>query len=209
MPTPSDPVTRWSALGTPSSILSAYEPGFKEVTNLGLLFTRAFLAYDGITQSQYISPTNEKNTLYSNPSINSLSTLYNNKSYYDLPCIEKQFPGVVDSPTWTLQTDSSLEQVGRSYAGKPESLSTLEFTCPVIIPLQEALISHAAKNSVFTIIQCYDDPNQDDIYYIVTPRCTLLGINTTPAVNNSGARMKVRFKPMGGIFIPVYLNESR
>ena len=64
MPTPSDPVTRWSALGTISSILSEYEPGFKEVTNLGLLFTRAFLAYDGVTQTQNISPSSEKNTLY-------------------------------------------------------------------------------------------------------------------------------------------------
>ena len=52
--------------------------------------------------------------------------------------------------------------------------------------MQNLLTKHAEYRSVWTLIQCYDDPNQDDLFYIVTPRCQVLGVGTSSGENNSG-----------------------
>lgn len=203
--------TRWSDISGGSQIIS-YEPG-DEVTNVGLLFTRVYPTYDGTDSASpvKVSSALEKATLYgsSPPTVSSLNTLYGGKNYYLLPCLEKQVPGLDNTPIWTLMTDHDNELVGRSYAGKPESLSTIGFSCPAVFGLIDDFTDHAAHNSVFTILQCYDDGNLDDLYYIVVPRCTLAGVTTSQQKNNSGGTMNLKFKPMGGQFIPRFISTPR
>lgn len=213
VPNPTVPTanTRWSALGTGTNLVT-YSPG-DEVTNLGLLFTRIYPTFDGTDDSSpvKVTATAEKNSLggLASPTARTLTTLYGEKDFYEIPTTEKQVPGFDNSPIWTLMTDNDEEFVGRSYAGKPESLSTIEFTIPAVFELMKAFSLHASKNSVFTIIQCYDDGMLDDLYYIVVPRCTIAGLSSSPQKNNSGALFKLRFKPMGGKFIPKYIKQSR
>ena len=204
-----------SGSGPATNAMLDYTPGVEEFTNLGLLYTRAYLTGDGTGAKVGNSPlprltAQQEKALWVDqaPAVSALSS-YAPLRYVWLPCMSKQLPGVDDSPTWTLMTDSPKEVIGRTYTGKPEKLTTLEFTCPAEITLQNLLTKHAEYRSVWTLIQCYDDPNQDDLFYIVTPRCQVLGVGTSSGENNSGGELNVKFQPMGGMFAPVYLSQSR
>ena len=205
-----------SAGGNTTNSLLEYTPGIEEFTNLGLLYTRAYLTGDGTgTKDSEGNPLpsvsakkEQEKWVDSTPLVSSLS-IYSPLRYVWLPCMSKMLPGIDDSPTWTLMTDSPKEFIGRTYTGKPEKLATLEFTCPAEMKLQQLLTRHAEYRSTWTLIQCYDDPNQDSLFYIVTPRCQVLGVGTSSGENNSGGELNVKFQPMGGMFAPVYLTQPR
>lgn len=201
--------SQWAVLAGEDNSIVKYEPGVAEFTNLGLLYTRAYLTLDGSTGIQHAKASLEKSWWVDNtPSIDTLRN-YREVPFIMLPCMNKMVPGIEDSPTWTLMTDSPYEFIGRTYSGKPERLSTLEFTCPAQIDLQQELTKHCEYRSMFTLIQCYDDPNQENIYYIVTPRCQAQGAGTSSSENNSGGELSVKFQPIGGMFVPVYLSQAR
>jgi hypothetical protein len=187
-----------------------YSPGSNEITNLGLLTTRAILTYDATDSSAPVKVTaTAEKTFVTTPTVAAMKTTYGKASYVLLPAISKSFPGFEDAPDWTVITDDANELVGRSYAGKPERISPMSFAVPVVLDLQEILCKHFEYGSSFTLIQCYDDPNEDSLYYVITPRCRLRGVGGADGDNNSGAQSTIQFQPMGGIYVPVYLTEAR
>lgn len=208
----------WGDVGGSPLANFNYKPGVKEFTNLGLLATRAYLTHDAVNKVTYVTPSQEQG-LIETPTLAKLKSIYDQEvtvgnettkpQYIHLPTMQKQLPGMDDAPTWTLMTDDPQEFIGRSYAGKPEKLSTLEFTCPAAMELQDLFMKHATHGSSWTLIQCYDDANEENIFYIVTPRCRLLGTGTSSAENNSGGELSVKFQPMGGIYRPVYISTPR
>lgn len=206
--------TAWETYvgGSPLDNFS-YTPGVKEFTNLGLLATRAYLTHDAVSNPgvTYVTPTAEQNFIKTAKAqlAAALKSTYQSAPYIHLPTMSKQLPGMDDAPTWTLMTDDPQEFIGRSYAGKPEKLSTLEFTCPAGMDLQNLFMEHATHGSSWTLIQCYDDANEESLYYIVTPRCRLLGAGTSSGENNSGGELSVKFQPMGGVYRPVYVTIPR
>ena len=203
--------TRWSAItgGTDGTV---YSPG-DEITNVGLLYTRIYPTYDGTDSNSpvKVSVAAERSALGGNarPTASTLGTLYSGKGYYSVPCLEKQIPGLLDAEIWTLMTDDDNEFVGRTYSGKPKGLTNVSLLMPALPELIGKLTDHAANNSIFTVIYCYDDGNKDDLYYVVIPRCQILGIESKEASNNSGGTVRVKFKPTGGVFIPKYIKDPR
>lgn len=197
-----------------------FTPGQGEVTNLGLLFTRLFLTYDAVPTTnqggvttipgEIISAEDEAGFVQA-PSYSAMSTLYNKAAmkYLKLPTMSKSMPGFDDSPTWTEMTDSVDEVVGRTYNGKPEKITTLEYACPASVKLQTLLTKHYVRGSVWTVIQCYDDPIDSNLYYIVTPRCKLIGVGGNNGENNSNGQLTVKLQPLGGVYVPVYITQAR
>lgn len=204
--------TTWSDFSnTAMTGFTSYTPGKGDITNLGLLQNRAVLARDGTgTQSASVSDSSEE-TFLSTPSLANAVAAYGGAtlSYLQLPAMSKSFPGYEDAPTWTVMTDDPDEKVGRTYVGKPEKVSTIEYTLPANLDLKEILDSHCAAGSLWTLMQCYDDTKESKIYYIIIPHCKILGVAGNNGENNSAAEITLKFQPEGGIYVPAYLSTLR
>ena len=203
--------TAWSAFSNTALDSFDYTPGKKDITNLGLLTSRAVLASDP-TDSTYagVTATNEA-AFYASPSATTMTTAYGAATlkYLQLPAKSKTLPGFDDSPTWTEMTDDPDEKVGRTYTGKPEKITTLEYALPANLDLKAILDKYFLAGAIWTVVQCYDDPKESSLYYSILPHCRILGVGGNSGENNSAGEFTVRFQSEGGIYVPVYVTQAR
>ena len=201
----------WGAFSNTALDSFDYTPGKGDVTNLGLLQSRAILARDGTGEQTVSVGDSAESTFINTPTIANMTAAYGlaGLGYLQLPAMSKSFPGFDDAPTWTLMTDDPDEKVGRTYVGKPEKVTVQEYTLPANLKLKGILDDHCAAGSLWTLVQCYDDTKESSLYYIVLPHCKIIGVGGNTGENNSGAEITVRFQQEGGIYVPVYLDQLR
>lgn len=213
--------TAWGGFAS-ATTMNTYTPGQNDVTNLGLLYNRLVLTADasgtekigtGQSATDYgvkIGVDAEK-TLLNSPTYEGMVDLYGvtGVKYLELPTKSKSFPGFDDSPTWTEMTDSPAEKVGRTYSGKPERITTYEFGLPANLEIKKILEKHYVAGSLWTLIQCYDDAKESDLFYIVSQRCRILGVGGSNGENNSAGALSVKFQAEGGLFVPFYITQAR
>lgn len=203
--------TAWSAFSNTALDSFDYTPGAGDITNLGLLTSRAVLASDP-TDSTYAGVVATAETAFlTSPDAGKMTTAYGAAllKYLQLPAKSKPLPGFDDSPTWTEMTDDPDEKVGRTYTGKPEKITTLEYALPGNIALKTILDKYYLAGAIWTLVQCYDDPKEASLYYTVFPHCRILGVGGNNGENNSAGEFTVRFQPEGGIYVPCYVTQAR
>lgn len=203
--------TAWSSFSNTAIDSFDYTPGEGDITNLGLLTSRAILASDP-TSSTYAGVVKANETAFlASPSATTMATAYGAATlkYLQLPAKSKPLPGYDDSPTWTEMTDDPDEKVGRTYTGKPEKITTLEYALPANIALKTILDKYYLAGAIWTLVQCYDDPKETDIFYTVFPHCRILGVGGNNGENNAAGEFTVRFQAEGGIYVPCYVTQAR
>lgn len=119
--------------------------------------------------------------------------------YYEFNCKSKGLPSFADAPTWNDVTDNPSEPTGYAYAGKSEQIDTYELVTRTPLPIVYGdLIAHQAAGDVFSLILTYDDPQEDKVYTVTVPSCTIVGINIEAGENNSGSQTTIKVLPEGG-----------
>lgn len=119
--------------------------------------------------------------------------------YYEFNCKSKGLPSFADAPTWTDVTDNAAEPTGFAYAGKSEQIDPIELVTRTPLPVVYGdLIAHQSAGDVFSLVMTYDDPQEDKIYTVTVPSCTLVGVAIEAGENNAGSQTTIKVLPEGG-----------
>ena len=109
---------------------------------------------------------------------------------------------LVGSAESTLQFRSAgraLFATGYAYAGKSEQIDQIELVTRTPLPVVYGdLIAHQSAGDVFSLVMTYDDPQEDKIYTVTVPSCTLVGVAIEAGENNAGSQTTIKVLPEGG-----------
>lgn len=119
--------------------------------------------------------------------------------YYAFNCKQKGLPSFADAPTWTDVTDNPSEPTGYAYAGKSEQIETYELVTRTPLPVVYGdLVAHQSAGDVFSLVLTYDDPQEDKVYTVTVPSCTIVGVSIEAGENNGGSQTTIKIQPEGG-----------